>query len=149
MGSNKVLKVRPIPTFSTFQMSSVLILTSSPTSEECSTCVRRVSEISHTNGKMFTNVVSCSLLLCLIVLDCLRSHPETFNASRHTAIYCGLQDHFSYLFFRCSVIQGTSHVRSKFGGTILATKHCDIEEGTCLELEARTCPNPAPAGFCN
>jgi hypothetical protein len=60
-------------------------------------------------------------LLRLPVLDRLARDSEPFNARRHTAVTCRLQNHFSDLFFSTSVVQCSLDVGSELCTSILAT----------------------------
>ena len=84
-------------------------------------------------------------LLRLPLFDRLTRHSESLDSRWHTAVTCGLQDHFPYLFFSTTVIQRAFDMRRKLGATVLTTQHGNVEERASLELEAGSSPDGAPA----
>jgi hypothetical protein len=84
-------------------------------------------------------------LLRLPILNSLARHSEPLNSRRHTTVTSCLQNHLPDLFLSTAVIQRTFNMRRKLSPAILTTQHCDVEERASLELEARSCPDGAPA----
>ena len=84
-------------------------------------------------------------LLRLPLLNRLTRHSEPLNSRRHTTITSGLQNHLPDLLFSTAVIQRAFDMRRKLSPAILTTQHRDVEERASLQLEARSCPDGAPA----
>ena len=79
-------------------------------------------------------MVAVPLLLRLPVTQCLGGHSEPFNTGRHSTVSRSLQNHLSYLLFRCTIIQSSSNVCRELRGAVLAAEHGDVQEGARLEF---------------